>query len=167
HQRVNLMGPQTQFTIDTFGVPRSVSLDPDRKLLRNGSAMRVRVHILLGMAKAAGNDDAGAIREYHAALALNNLSSLASYRLGEVYFRQHNYQAAEDAFRSALNGDGVPKWTEVWSDLQLGKIFDASGQRDRAVNQYREAQETNDNTSGALKLADEYLQHPYTPPPAR
>lgn len=165
-QRVDVAGPQTHFTIDTFGIPRSVSLDPDRKLLRNGNAMQVRVHILRGMAKAAGNNDAGAVLEYRAALALNALSSLASYRLGEVYFRQHNYQAAEGAFRSALNGDGIPRWIEVWSDLQLGKIFDASGQRDRAVNEYREARETGDNTSGALQLADEYLQHPYTPPHA-
>ncbi|MES2219520.1 MAG: hypothetical protein V4587_00960, partial [Acidobacteriota bacterium] len=61
---------------------------------------------------------------------------------------------------------GVPKWIEGWSDLQLGKIFDASGQRDRAVNEYREAIETHDNTAGAVTLASEYLKHPYTPPTA-
>ncbi|MGO8718040.1 MAG: M1 family aminopeptidase [Acidobacteriaceae bacterium] len=162
-KRIEVMGPQTQFTIDTFGIPRNVSLDPERWLLRNGSALQVRVHILRGLRNASENDDADAIQEYRAALALDATSSLASYRLGEVYFRQRNYQAAEDAFRAALSGDGVPKWTEVWSDLQLGKIFDASGQRDRAVNQYREALETQDNTSGALTLAGEYLKHPYAP----
>ena len=62
--------------------------------------LQVRVHILRGMAKAAANDTAGAIAEYRAALALDATSSLASYRLGEIYFRQRNYQAAEDAFRS-------------------------------------------------------------------
>ncbi|MDR5727208.1 MAG: M1 family aminopeptidase [Terriglobia bacterium] len=166
-QRVNVMGPQTQFTIDTFGIPRKVSLDPERWLLRNDEAMQVRVHILRGMQKLAENDDAGAIQEYRAALALDSISSLANYRLGEVYFREHNYQAAEDAFRGALSGDGVPKWTEVWSDLQLGKIFDASGQRNRAVNQYREALETQDNTAGALPLAGDYLQRPYAAGPAQ
>ena len=163
NQRVEVMGPQTQFVIDTFGIPRKVSLDPERWLLRNGSDMQVRVHILRGLVKVAENDDAGAIQEYRAALALDATSSLASYRLGEVYFRQRNYQAAEDAFRAALNGDGLPKWTEVWSDLQLGKIFDASGQRDRAVNQYREALETQDDASGAVTLAGDYLKHPYAP----
>jgi aminopeptidase N len=163
NQRVAVMGPQTQFVIDTFGIPRKVSLDPKRWLLRNGSDMQVRVHILRGLAKVAVKDDAGAIQEYRAALALDATSSLASYRLGEVYFQQHNYQAAEDAFRAALNGDGLPKWTEAWSDLQLGKIFDASGQRDRAVNQYREALETQDNSSDAVTLAGDYLKHPYTP----
>jgi tetratricopeptide (TPR) repeat protein len=164
NKRVDVMGPQTQFTIDTFGIPRKISLDPERWLLRNDDALQVRVHIVRGLAKAAGNDDPGAIEEYRAALALDATSSLASYRLGEVYFRQRNYQAAEDAFRAALSGDGVPKWIEVWSDLQVGKIFDASGQRDRAINEYREAIETHDDTSGAVTLASEYLKHPYAPP---
>lgn len=164
-KRVAVMGPQTQFVIDTFGIPRKVSLDPERWLLRNDKALQARVHILRGLAKAAESDDADAIQEYRAALTLDATSSLASYRLGEVYFRQRNYQAAEDAFRAALTGDGVPKWTEVWSDLQLGKIFDASGQRDRAINQYREAMETHDDTSGAVTLAGDYLEHPYMPPP--
>ena len=163
-KRVDVMGPQTQFTIETFGIPRKVLLDPQRWLLRNDDTLQVRVHILRGMAMAAATNDAGAIAEYRAALALGATSSLASYRVGEVYFRQRNFQAAEDAFRAALNGDGVPKWTEVWSDLQLGKIFDASGQRDRAINEYREAIETHDDTSGAVTLASDYLQHPYVLP---
>ena len=162
-KRVEVMGPQTQFTIDTFGIPRKISLDPQRMLLRSDDALQVRVHILRGMAKAAANDDVGAIAEYHAALALDATSSLASYRLGEIYFRQRNYQAAEDAFRAALSGDGLPRWIEVWSDLQLGRIFDTSGQRDRAINEYREAIETHDDTSGAVTLASDSLQHPYVP----
>jgi hypothetical protein len=52
----------------------------------------------------------------------------------------------------------------VWSDLQLGKIFDVSGRRDRAINEYREAIETHDDTSGAVTLASDYLKHPYAPP---
>jgi tetratricopeptide (TPR) repeat protein len=164
NKRVDVMGPQTEFTIDTFGIPRKVSLDPERWLLRNDDALQVRVHVVRGMAKAAANDDTVAIEEYRAALALDATSSLASYRLGEIYFRQRNYQAAEDAFRAALSGDGIPKWIEVWSDLQVGKIFDASGQRDRAINEYREAIETHDDTSGAVTLASDYLKRPYVPP---
>jgi Tfp pilus assembly protein PilF len=62
-----------------------------------------------------------------------------------------------------LRGDDDPKWTEVWSHIQLGKIFDATGQRDRAVNEYRQAVQTNDNTQGALNEARKYLQTPYKP----
>jgi tetratricopeptide (TPR) repeat protein len=98
------------------------------------------------------------------ALAINPIRSLASYRLGDAYQAQRNYQAAASAYRDALRGDDRPKWIEVWSDLQLGKILDASGQRERAVNQYQEALQTNDNTGGALDLAREYIQHPYQPP---
>ena len=72
-----------------------------------------------------------------------------------------NYQAAANAYRECLNGDGDPRWTEVWSHLQLGKIFDTTGQRERAVNEYRQALQTNDDTQGALEEARRYLSAPY------
>jgi hypothetical protein len=43
----------------------------------------------------------------------------------------------------------------------LGKIFDITGQRERAVNEYRQAMQTNDNTQGAQDEARKYLQTPY------
>lgn len=167
-QRVDVVGPQSQYVIDTFGLPRKVSIDPDNWVLKNDPSMQVRVHILRGQQLAAKADYPGAIQEYRQAITINSTSSLASYRLGEVYFLQKNYQAAADAFRDCLRGDGGPKWTEVWSHVQLGKIFDATGQRDRAVNEYRQAIETKDNTGGALDLARGYLQNPFKPvvPPA-
>lgn len=76
---------------------------------------------------------------------------------------QQNDQGAADAFRAALRGDGAPAWTQVWSDLKLGMLFDALGERERAVNQYRQALQTNDDTGGALSLARKYLQAPYQP----
>jgi tetratricopeptide (TPR) repeat protein len=163
-QRVEVVGPHTQFVIDSFGMPKKVSLDPQHWLLRDSPDMQVRVQILRGQQRLLRGDEAHAIRDYQRALAINNNSSLASYRLGEVYFRQRNFQAAADAFRAALRGDGIPKWIEVWSDLQLGNVFDASGQRERAINEYREALQTGDNTGGALDFARTYLQQPYSIP---
>lgn len=163
NRRIDISGASTQFIIETPSIPHAITLDPDRWLLRNSADLQVRVHILRGMNLAADGNTSSAIQEYQQALAIDRLSSLASYRLGEIYFGEHNYQAAADAFRAALNGDGEPKWTEVWSDLQLGKSFDASGQRDRAVSQYREAIVTQDNTGAALDLARKYLEHPYVP----
>jgi tetratricopeptide (TPR) repeat protein len=87
---------------------------------------------------------------------------LAHYRLGEVHFKLRNYNAAMEEFRRALDGDLDPKWIEVWAHLELGKIFDASGQRDRALNEYQRALQTNDNTQGALDEANRYVQKPYT-----
>ena len=67
-------------------------------------------------------------------------------------------------YRESLNGDGDPRWTEVWSHIQLGKIFDITGQRERATNEYRQALQTNDNTQGALEEARRYMQKAYEPP---
>ncbi len=77
---------------------------------------------------------------------------------------QRNFQAAVNAYRDALRGDDEPRWTEVWSHIELGKIFDMTGQRDRAVNEYRLAVQTNDNTQGAGNEARLYLQKPYIRP---
>ena len=74
---------------------------------------------------------------------------------------QKNYQAAANSFRDALRGDGDPKWIEVWSHINLGKIFDITGQRERAVNEYRLAIQTNDNTQGAINEARSLMQKPY------
>jgi len=109
-------------------------------------------------------DMTGALAEFNKALEINKNSSLAHYRVAEVFFLQHNYQASANAYRDCLNGDGEPRWTEVWSHIQLGKIFDLTGQRERATGEYRQAIQTNDNTQGALDEARRYLQKPYEQP---
>jgi Tfp pilus assembly protein PilF len=81
--------------------------------------------------------------------------------MGEIYFQQGNLQPAANQFRNVLAGDLDPKRIEVWSHLNLGKIFDASGQRERAINEYRQAQRTKDNTQGALDEAAIYLEPPH------
>ena len=63
---------------------------------------------------------------------------------------------------AALAGDLNPKWVEVWAHLTLGKIFDVTGQRDRALNEYQRALQTNDNTQGALDEANQHVQKPYS-----
>jgi predicted negative regulator of RcsB-dependent stress response len=97
-------------------------------------------------------------------LQFNSQSSLVNYRIAELLFTQRNYQASANSYREALRGDGEPRWTEVWSHIQLGKIFDITGQRDRAVNEYRLAVQTSDNSQGAVNQARQYLQKPYLRP---
>ena len=60
-----------------------------------------------------------------------------------------------------------PKWVEVWAHIYLGKIFDISGQRERAVNEYTQAQRTRDNTQGAQDEVAKYLRTPYKTPEQR
>lgn len=163
-RRVDVVGSDSQFVVDTFGRPRHITIDPDNWLLKNSPDMQVRVHILRGQQLVAQGDITGGLEEYQNALKANPNSSLASYRIGEVLFTQRNYQASINAYRDALRGDDDPKWTEVWSHIQIGKIFDVTGQRERAVPEYRQALQTNDNTQGALNEARKYLQTPYKRP---
>ncbi|HEY0759382.1 MAG TPA: M1 family aminopeptidase [Acidisarcina sp.] len=160
-RRINVVGTDSQYTVDTFGRPRHITVDPDNWLLKNSPDMQVHVNILRGQQLVAQGDFNGALEQYQKALAANPNSSLASYRVGEVMFLQRNYQSSANAYRDGLRGDGEPKWTEVWSHIQLGKIFDVTGQRDRAVQEYRQAVQTNDNTQGALNEARKYLAAPY------
>jgi len=160
-KRIDVVGTNSPFSIETFGKPRRIVVDPDDKVLKNSSEIRLRSSIQRGQGLVQQGDLAGALQEFNKALEINKNSSLAHYRVAEVFFLQKNYQAAANAYREALNGDGEPRWTEVWSHIRLGNIFDITGQRERAVNEYRQAIQTNDNTQGAIQEAQRYLQKPY------
>lgn len=86
-------------------------------------------------------------------------SSLVKYCIAEFLLEKHDYQASVNAYRDSLAGDGNPIWTKVWSQIQIGKIFDITGQRERAVAQYQLAIQTGDNTVGAINQARELLEH--------
>jgi hypothetical protein len=163
-KKIDVVGTDTQYVVDTFGRPRRISIDPGDWVLKSTPDLEVRIAILKGQQLVAQGDLVGALAEYKKALDSNPISSLASYRIGEVLFTQRNYQAAVNSFRDALRGDDEPPWTEVWSHIAIGKIFDLTGQRDRAVNEYRLAVQTNDNTQGAVNEARQYLQKPYKRP---
>src|ERR1700751_2950069 len=157
-KRIDVVGTNSAFSIETFGKPRRIVVDPDDKVLKNSSEVRMRASITRGQALVQQGDLAGALAEFNKALDANKNSSLAHYRVADVFFMQKNYQSAANAYRECLNGDGEPRWTEVGSHIQLGKIFDVTGQRERAVNEYRQALQTNENTQGALDEARKYLQ---------
>jgi aminopeptidase N len=158
NKRIEVVGTNSAFNIETFGKPRRIVVDPDDRVLKNSSEIRLRASIQRGQGLTQQGDLAGALLEFNKALDVNKNSSLAHYRIAEVFFLQRNFQAAANAYRDCLNGDGEPRWTEVWSHIQLGKIFDVTGQRERATNEYRQALQTNDNTQGALDEARKYLQ---------
>jgi aminopeptidase N len=160
-KKVDVVGTDTQYVVDTFGRPRRIAIDPNGWLLKATPDLQVRIAILKGQQLVAQGDLTSALAEYQKALEANPNSSLANYRIGELLFTQHNYQASVNSYRDALRGDGEPRWTEVWSHIALGKIFDITGQRDRAVNEYRLAVQTNDNTQGAVNEARQWLQRPY------
>src|SRR5271156_353893 len=163
-KKLEVVGTDSAFTIETFGRPRRIAIDPDHHVLTNSSDVRLRASILRGQALQQQGDLSGALSEFNKALDINKNSSLAHYRIAEIFFLQRNYQASANSYRSSINGDGDPRWTEVWSHIQLGKIFDVTGQRERAINEYRQAIQTNDDTFAALEEARKYLAKAYERP---
>ncbi len=141
-KRIEVVGTESAFAIETFGKPRHLVLDPNNWVLKNSPDLKVRIAIRRGQERTQEGNLVEALVEFNKALAVNRNSSLAHYRV-------------------SINGDQEPRWTEVWSHLGLGKIFDVSGQRSRAVNEYRQAIQTGDNTQGALDEARKYLETPY------
>ncbi len=160
-KRVEVVGTSSEFAIDTFGKPKSVSIDPNGRVLRFSPKMRVAVAIRRGEQFAEVGEFSEALKEYQKALDVNRNSSLAHYRVGELFFLQNNFQSAANEFRESLSGDEEPKWIAVWAHIHLGWIFDISGQRERAVNEYKQAVRTKDNTQGALEEAGKYIEKPY------
>jgi len=96
-------------------------------------------------------------QKYKDDVAANPTSSGAHFRLGEAYQAQRNFQSAANEFRESLNGDLMPKWTEVWAHINLGKIFDITGQCSRAVNEYNMALRAKDDAFGAQVEVEDYL----------
>jgi hypothetical protein len=160
-KRVDVVGTSSEFTVDTFGKPKIVTIDPNAGVLRWNPSMRVAVAIKRGEQFAEISEFGDALKEYQKAIEVNRSSSLAHYRVAEIFLLQNNYQSAANEYREALNGDLEPKWVEVWAHIKLGNIFDVSGQRDRAVNEYNHAIRTKDDTQGAQEEAAKYLKQPY------
>jgi aminopeptidase N len=163
-KRIEVAGTSSEFVVETFGKPKRLELDPGNQVLRFSSQMRIAVAIRRGEQFVEVGEFGEALKEYQRALEVSRTSSLARYRVGEVFFLQNNYQSAANEFREALNGDLEPKWTEVWSHIHLGKIFDITSQRERAANEYNLAIRTKDNTQGAQEEAAKYLRQPYEKP---
>jgi tetratricopeptide (TPR) repeat protein len=120
-----------------------------------------RVAVSFGRAIALGQDETDLLAKYEKDVEANHHSSITHFRIAEIYFHQHNYLSAANEFREALGGDLQPQWIEVWSHVNLEKIFDLTQRRKRAINEYHQAQRTKDNTRGALDEAEIYLQLPY------
>src|SRR5579872_925524 len=88
NKRIDVVGTNSPFTIETFGRPRKISIDPDHHVLTNSSDVKLRASILRGQALQQQGDLSAALTEFNKALDLNKNSSLAHYRIAEVFFLQ-------------------------------------------------------------------------------
>jgi len=163
---IYVTGTETQFTEETFGRPKAggIRIDPNNLILKSTPNLRARAAIARGEELAEVGKYYDAVQQYQRALSIQPSRSLANFRMGEAFFYQKNYQASANAFREALATVPEPseKWTEVWSHLYLAKIFDILGQRERALNEYNKARQTNDNTGGAQDVVEALIKKPYT-----
>src|SRR5439155_7541189 len=103
-KKVEVVGTSSEFVVETFGKPRNVVLDPKGRVLRFDNPMRVAVAIRRGEQFAEVGEFNDALKEYQKALEVSRNSSLAHYRVGELFFLQNNYQSAANELREGLSG---------------------------------------------------------------
>ncbi len=163
---VDVIGTESGFIVETFGRPKpgGIKVDPNNVILKGSVSLRARAAVARGEELAEQGRFYDAVAQYQRALSIQPNRPLGNFRMGEAFFYQKNYQAAANAFREALQTVPEPseKWTEVWSHIYLGMIFDLLGQRERAVNEYSKAKQTNDDTGNAQQMAEAYLKKPYS-----
>jgi tetratricopeptide (TPR) repeat protein len=163
---IDVIGTESGFTVETFGRPKAggIKIDPNNVILKGSTSLRARSAIARGEDLAEQGRFYDAVGQYQRALSIQPGRPLANFRMGEAFFYQKNYQASANAFREALQNVPEPseKWTEVWSHIYIGEIFDLLGQRERAVNEYSKAKQTNDDTGGAQKTIERCMKKPYS-----
>src|SRR5580700_7510133 len=163
---ITISGKESPFTVETFGRPKpnGIILDPHDYILKSSQRLRVRGIIARGESLAELGRYYDAVQQYQKALEQDRMNALADFRMGEAFFYQRNYAASAQSFRDALDGatDLTTKWTEVWSHIYLGRIYDVQGDRTRAVNEYSKAKQTADDTGGAQEEAEKSLKKAYS-----
>jgi aminopeptidase N len=163
---VDVLGLESPFVVETFGRPKpgGIKIDPNNVILKGSVSLRARAAIARGEELAEQGRYYDAIGQYQRALSIQPGRPLANFRMGEAFFYQRNYQAAANAFRESLQAVPEPseKWTECWGHVYLGKIFDLLGQRERGVNEYSKAKQTNDDTGGCQAESQRWLTKAYT-----
>lgn len=161
-EQMMVNGRRTSFTFETEALPTRIELDPGGKILMDSDRMRLNVFIALGDEYREAGEFVSAIDEYQSAVDLNRRSSLANFRLGQVFFEQASYSNAANSIREALNGDLEPEWVQTWCHIYLGKIYDILGQRQRARAEYRKAINTGVDYNNAQEEARTYFEKAYT-----
>jgi aminopeptidase N len=163
YQRIDVARQLSEFNIVTQRKPKAINIDPRKQILRLSDDIRVAVSINKGGEFMTDGRFSQAMDHFQDAIDLNPRSSLAAFRMGEAQFELGNITPAAQNFRNATGGDLKPKWVEVWSYINLGKIFDSRGDHDRAVQEYQKAVSTGDDAYGAQAEAQKLIQTPFRP----
>ncbi len=147
--------------VDTFGKPKTSSSTRNNRVLRYSPQMRVAVAIRRGEAVC------GIERIRRGA---QGISEGARHQPQQFAGPLPHRRGLFPAEQLSVGRQRVPRGPERRSrpqvdrglgHINLGKIFDITGQRERAVNEYNLAIRTKDNTQGAQEEAGKYLKTPY------
>jgi len=158
---LDMRGTSADFDVETDGKPLEIVVDPENRYLRISDALRTSVVVRRGIQHMRREEYAEADEQFHAAIKLNPQSSWAWYNLGLLYIEQRNWQKAREAFSSALDGDQQPSWVVVWSYIHKGNAYDADDNRERAVAEYKKAEQNGGNYDNAQQAVAKYLGQPY------
>jgi aminopeptidase N len=156
------------FNFESQGQPIEVIVDPNNRILRTSDDLRVAAIARRAIEQYREGNYAEAQQQFEAALKLDANNPWVLYNFGMLLLEQRNYEQAKDKFKSALNRDNPdPVWIRVWARIKLGNAYDASGDRMRAVFQYKEAKKAADdldnNYDNAKSAIEKYLASAYDP----
>jgi hypothetical protein len=73
-KRIEVVGTNSAYSVDTFGRPRRISIDPENRVLENSPELKVRSAIMRGQGLIQTGDLAEALKEFQRALDTNMLA---------------------------------------------------------------------------------------------
>src|SRR6266850_1269399 len=164
---VRLEGRSEDFDFESNGQPLEVVVDPNNKILRMSDDLRVSIIARRGIEQMKEGVYAEAQQQFEAALKLDRSNSWVYYNLGLLFFEQRNWQQALDNFQAALDGTLKPSWIEVWSHIKRGNAYDAQGNREKAVFEYKQAVQSGIDYDHAQAVAKKFLASPFDPKAAQ
>ncbi|HEY0005385.1 MAG TPA: M1 family aminopeptidase [Pyrinomonadaceae bacterium] len=156
-------GKSEDFVFESNGQPIEVVVDPNNKILRMSEDLRVSIVARRGIEQFKEGLYDEARQQFEAALKLDKSNSWVYYNLGLLYLEQRNWNLALDNLDAALNGSLKPSWIEVWAHIKRGNVYDARGDRARAVNEYNKAVQTGISYDNAQAVAKKFLATPFDP----
>ncbi|MGZ8843920.1 MAG: M1 family aminopeptidase, partial [Pyrinomonadaceae bacterium] len=159
-----LAGTSEDFDFESTGQPVSAEVDPNDKILRMSDDLKVSIVARRGIELFKEGQYAEAQQQLESALKLDRNNAWVYYNLGLIYLEQKNWQLALDNFDLAATRDRiVPDWIATWARIKLGNVYDAKGDRGRAVNEYQKAIQAGSNYDNAQAVAKKFISTPFDP----
>ncbi|HEV2835974.1 MAG TPA: M1 family aminopeptidase [Pyrinomonadaceae bacterium] len=164
---VRIEGRSEDFDFESNGQPIEVIVDPNNKILRMSDELRVSIIARRGIEQMKEGIYAEAQQQFEAALKLDRSNSWVYYNLGLLFLEQRNWQQALDNLEASLIGNLRPAWIEAWAHIKRGNAYDAKGERERAVGEYKKALASGIDYDNAQAVAKKYIATPYDPKAAQ